>query len=75
MFFDFHNLNIDESWRTIFTFVVIDKYNMYYPFQVSASSMKKWEKDFKNILRICEYHYNNKEYKLPYALANREVTL
>ncbi len=70
-----HNLNIDDTWNTVFTFVVIDKYNMYYPFQVSEASMRRWQQGFKSILEVCKYHYVNKDYKLPYALANREVTL
>lgn len=70
-----YNMNIGNDWETIFTFVVIDKYNMHYPFQVTSSTMNKWEKEFENIINICKYHYDNKEFKLPYALANRQVKL
>ena len=72
-------LNRDEiknqGWKVIFTFVVIDKFNMYYPFQVTDVTMEKWEEDFKEILEVCKYHYDSQDYNLPYTLANRQVKL
>ena len=58
-----------NAWKIQVTFIVIDKYNLVYPFQVSDESMSKWRKDFREILDIASWHYENKKYDLPYDLA------
>lgn len=64
------------EWRINFTFVVIDKYNQVYPFQVSDETMVTWLKQLRDeIIPMLEYHYNNKDYTLPYDLALGNVKL
>ena len=58
-----------NQWNVQVTFIVIDKYNLVYPFQVSDESMSEWKKDFREILDIASWHYENKKYDLPYDLA------
>jgi hypothetical protein len=67
-------LNVKE-WNIVLTFVVIDKNNLVYPFQVSEESMKEWEKQFSDVLKEVSYHYVEKDYNLPYALACNTVKL
>jgi len=62
-------------WKVQITFIVIDKYNLVYPFQVSEQSMRQWRVDFKEILDIASWHYQNKKYDLPYDLANGNIKL
>jgi hypothetical protein len=57
------------------TFIVIDKYNLVYPFQVSEESMSQWKKDFREVLKIATWHYENKKYDLPYGLAVGNIKL
>jgi hypothetical protein len=57
------------------TFIVIDKYNQVYPYQVSENTLKKWEQDFNELIQKVDWHYTYKEYKLPYDLALGNVTL
>ena len=64
-----------HQWRVQVTFIVIDKYNLVYPFQVSEESMSQWRKDFRKILKIAEWHYKNKKFDLPYDLAVGNVKL
>jgi len=64
-----------ETWSIKVTFIVIDKYNLVYPFQVSDKTMGKWNDDFVDILEIAKWHYENKKYNLPYDLANGNVKL
>ena len=66
---------IRSGWKIVFTFLVIDKYNMYYPFQVTDATMKVWEYNLNDILKVCKYHYESQDYTLPYKLANRKVKL
>jgi len=64
-----------HEWNIQVTFIVIDKYNLVYPFQVSEESMVQWKKDFREVLRIAEWHYENKKFDLPYDLAVGNVKL
>ena len=64
-----------KDWNIFVTFVVIDKNNLIYPFQVSQESMIEWEKRFTEVLKEVSYHYVEKDYNLPYALACNTVKL
>ncbi len=57
------------------TFIVIDKYNQVYPYQVSEESLSQWKIDFNSIIDKVEWHYTNKRYDLPYDLALGNVKL
>ena len=53
----------------VFTFIVVDKYNQIYPYQVSEQTLKVWENNFKSVLEVLDYHYKSRDYTLPYELA------
>jgi hypothetical protein len=57
------------------TFIVIDKYNQVYPYQVSSETLIKWKSDFDTVISKVAWHYNNKKYDLPYELALGNVKL
>jgi len=57
------------------TFIVIDKYNQVYPYQVSEETLEKWKIDFNDVITKIEWHYNNKRYDLPYDLALSNIKL
>jgi hypothetical protein len=67
--------NIADDWNIQITFIVIDKYNQVYPYQVSSETLVKWEKDFADIIQKVKWHYENKRYDLPYELALGNVKL
>lgn len=64
-----------QDWNVQLTFIVIDKYNQVYPYQVSSESLNKWKIDFEKIVTQIRWHYDNKEYNLPYDLALGNVKL
>jgi hypothetical protein len=64
-----------DSWNIVITFIVIDKYNQVYPFQVSEETFVKWNTDFDEIIKEITWHYVNRRYDLPYALALDKITL
>jgi len=64
-----------SEWKVVITFIVIDRANLIYPFQVSAETLKVWEEDFKEILNVVDYHYSNKDFTLPYELATGKIKL
>jgi hypothetical protein len=63
------------SWQVQVTFIVIDKYNLVYPFQVSAKTLSQWKSDFKEVIQVATWHYENKRFDLPYDLAVGNVKL
>lgn len=63
------------DWKIQLTFIVIDKYNQVYPFQVSTVTLEKWKRDFKEIVQKLKWHYENKRYDLPHDLAIGNVKL
>ena len=64
-----------SEWKIVFTFIVIDKYNQVYPFQVSEETLAIWMENFSGLLNVLNYHYENRDYTLPYELAIGNVTL
>jgi hypothetical protein len=64
-----------KEWKIVFTFIVADKYNQIYPFQVSEITADEWQSEFYSIVKQLEYHYNTKDYTLPYELAVGNVKL
>jgi hypothetical protein len=64
-----------QDWNIQLTFIVIDKYNQVYPYQVSSESLSKWKIDFEKIVTQIKWHYDNKEYDLPYDLALGNIKL
>jgi hypothetical protein len=64
-----------QDWNVQLTFIVIDKYNQVYPYQVSSESLNKWKIDFEKIVKQIKWHYDNKQYDLPYDLALGNVKL
>jgi len=63
------------DWNFVFTFIVIDKYNQVYPYQVSESTLANWESNFYGITERVDYHYRHRDYTLPYELALGNVKL
>ena len=65
-----------ELWSIQFTFVVVDKYNQVYPFQVTAKTMRGWMDRFYNrVMPQVVYHYTERDYTLPYELAVENLKL
>jgi hypothetical protein len=64
-----------EDWNIVITFIVVDKYNQIYPFQVSKESLEVWQQDFDGITDMVKYHYENKDFTLPYDLIMGNVKL
>jgi len=67
--------SITDDWNVQVTFIVIDKYNQVYPYQVSSETLAKWTESFEEIVQKIKWHYENKRYDLPYELALGNVKL
>ena len=71
--------NLDEKIRDVykflFKFVVIDKYNQVYVFDVLDNTMRAWAFSLKDALDRAEYHYKERDYSLPYDFATQKIRL
>lgn len=64
-----------QNYKIIFTFIVIDKYNQVYPFEVSEVSLDAWVNDLRYALQTADYHYTNNNYSLPFKYLVNKVRL
>jgi hypothetical protein len=65
---------IDPS-EISFSFLVIDKYQQVYVFDVEKNTMLLWREKLKDKLEVARYHYDNRYYALPYEFATGKITL
>jgi hypothetical protein len=66
---------LTEEWQVITHFIVVDKYNQVYPFQVSNTTMIEWQARLDHKLDEFKWHYTEKKYELPYQFATSKVIL
>jgi hypothetical protein len=67
---------IDSSWKVKFNFIVIDKYKQTYVFPVSDETMNKWYlTGLSNALAKAKYHYEKRDFSLPYDMLTTKVVL
>jgi hypothetical protein len=66
---------IDDTWLITFNFIVIDKYNQTYAFRVTNTTMEEWSEKLDNQLMEARWHYENRDYTLPYKFISGEVLL
>ena len=72
----YENLPEDrDNYKITFKFVVIDKYDQVYVFDVSDQTIANWMESLFETLNIAQYHYSNKNYSLPYQFLEDKVVL
>lgn len=64
-----------QDYRILFKFVVIDRYDQVYVFDVSRATLIDWTEDLKRVLDKASFHYQNNEYSLPYEFVVGKVVL
>ena len=67
--------SIDADWKIVFHFIVVDKYNQVYCFEVSPTTMQNWQNELNLKLEEAEWHYKNNKYNLPFKFETSQVTL
>lgn len=66
---------LTEDWKIVFNFVVIDRYDQVYCFEVTPESMETWRVDLFDKLKEVEWHLRNESFSLPYKFATSAVLL
>lgn len=73
--FNFHQLLLQDGWKLVFNFIVIDKYQQVYAFEVTEGTMLEWQMRLEEKLKEAAWHYNSKDYSLPKEFAEGKVVL
>jgi hypothetical protein len=72
----YENLSEEKKdYDILFKFIVIDRYNQVYPFDVSQSTLAIWADNFRNTINKASYHYKNNNYSLPYDFLTEKIIL
>lgn len=66
---------IDNGWKIVFNFIVVDVFNQTYVFEVSDVTMSIWGAGLAEKLIEATYHYKENDYTLPYRFATGKVIL
>lgn len=64
-----------DDYKIIFKFVVIDKFDQVYIFDVRDETMQGWAWMLNETLNVVNYHYSEKDYRLPYDFATQKIKL
>lgn len=64
-----------EDYKLKFTFIVIDKYQQVYPFEVSPETGRLWNARAKEALATAKWHYENRKFNLPIKFEKETVIL
>lgn len=66
---------LTDEWVIEFRFIAFDKYNMMYPFEVTPETMNEWMHKFERVKKEALYHYQFKDFSLPFDFATGSVKL
>ena len=55
-----------SNYTIKFHFIVVDKLNQSYAFEVSKVTLNKWLDQLDDVLKVADYHYTSRNYDLPY---------
>lgn len=66
---------VAEDYELKFHFVVIDRAFQSYAFPVTEATLTSWVDRFAITIEKAEWHYQNKNYELPYEFAQGQVVL
>ena len=70
-----NSLEDASDYKINFNFVVIDNYDQVYIFETSDATKQKWYQAFYEVLESAKYHYEERDYSLPYEFAKGNVIL
>tara|TARA_R110002167_G_scaffold177167_3_gene376944 strand:+ start:1890 stop:2876 length:987 start_codon:yes stop_codon:yes gene_type:complete len=64
-----------DEYTIEFKFVVIDTYKQVYVFDVSEETLSGWASGLAGVIKVAGYHYEKKNYQLPYDFLVGKIKL
>lgn len=68
-------LLIAKGYSIKYKFVVIDKYKQTYVFDVLDTTLNEWLFKLNKVLDVAKYHYDTKNYSLPFDFLVKQITI
>lgn len=65
----------NKKIKLVFNFIIVDKNNLCYVFNVKSGTIKKWKQKLYQFSDMAYWHVYNKRYDLPYEFANEGVSI
>jgi hypothetical protein len=65
----------DPTWSLEFRFVVFDKYDHLYGYKVKKETLADWTILYDEVIAAAKYHYESRDFTLPYKFAIGSVEL
>jgi len=64
-----------SNYAIKFHFIVVDKLNQSYAFEVSKVTLNTWIDRLDEVLKVADYHYTSRNYDLPYEYKEGSIIL
>ncbi len=64
-----------SNYAIKFHFIVVDKLNQSYAFEVSSVTLREWLDRLDDVLKVADYHYTSRNYDLPYEYKEGSIIL
>lgn len=64
-----------SNYSIKFHFIVVDKLNQSYAFEVSKVTLNTWIDRLDEVLKVADYHYTSRNYDLPYEYKEGSIIL
>ncbi len=64
-----------DEYKIEFKFVVIDKYNQVYVFDVTDQTLAAWADGLGGTLQVADHHYSKRNFSLPYEFLVNKIKL
>ncbi len=66
---------IDKKQTVKYNFIVVDKNDLHYIFEVKAGTFAKWKKKLGEQMNRADWHIKNDNFKLPYEFMNNNMSI
>ena len=64
-----------QDYKISFNFIVTDRYNQIYNFEVRPNTLNEWGMKLRDNLNVAKYHVDNMNFDLPYEFLTNKVSL
>ena len=68
-------MKLEDDWQVKFAFIVFDKNNQLYRYEVLSNTMEAWRINLSSDLSIASWHLDNMRFDLPYKFAIGKMKL
>lgn len=68
-------MKLEDDWQVKFAFIVFDKNNQLYRYEVLSNTMEAWRINLSSDLSIAGWHLDNMRFDLPYKFAIGKMKL